>query len=69
MTSEALKKTCKAGYQAMADDARREADAQEWTDALNQDVFAANNLGTAAKVGRSNSTPPSALKSAKPAPL
>ena len=51
MTSEALKKTFKAGYQAMADDARREADAQDWTEALSQDILAANDLGVAAKSG------------------
>jgi hypothetical protein len=56
VTSEALKKTCQADYQAMADDARREADAQEWTEALNQNGFAANELGVAAKAGP-NSTP------------
>lgn len=57
MTSEALKEACDAGYRAMANDARREADAQEWIEALNQDVFVANDLGAAAKSGGSNSTP------------
>lgn len=57
MTSDALKKTCKAGYQAMADDARREADAQKWIEALNQDVSEAIDLAVVPKVGDWNSTP------------
>ena len=41
MTSKALTKTYEAGYQAMANDARREADAQEWIEGLNQDALPA----------------------------
>ncbi len=49
MTSDALKKTSADGYQTMAGDAGREADAQEWIEALNQDALAAKDLDIVAK--------------------
>lgn len=69
MNSEALKKTYEAGYQAVANDARREADAQEWIEALNQDALAVNDLEAVMMSGGLSSTPPSASKPVKPTPL
>lgn len=58
MTSDALKKTSADGYQAMAGDAGREADAQEWIEALNQDALVAIDVDAPKPYGGLNSTQP-----------
>ena len=65
MTSEAFKKKFDAGYREMADDATREADAEEWVEAL--EVLAANDLAVVAKSAGSSSNKPSTVRFTKPA--